>query len=47
VDKGQIVESGSHAALMDKPQGLYAYLWRMQDGTHSVDATPQPIGAAS
>ena len=32
MDKGQIVEAGPHEALVAKPQGLYAYLWRMQDG---------------
>lgn len=32
IDKGQIVESGPHEALVNKPQGFYAYLWRMQDG---------------
>ena len=47
MDKGQIVESGSHAALLARPQGLYAYLWGMQDGVRSVDATAEPIGAAS
>jgi subfamily B ATP-binding cassette protein HlyB/CyaB len=30
MDKGQIVESGSHSQLVDRPQGLYAHLWRMQ-----------------
>ncbi len=33
LDKGKIVEAGSHAALVQKPQGLYAHLWRMQDGS--------------
>jgi subfamily B ATP-binding cassette protein HlyB/CyaB len=47
LDKGQIVESGSHAALMSRPQGLYAYLWRMQDGVHSIDSPPQPIETVS
>jgi subfamily B ATP-binding cassette protein HlyB/CyaB len=47
VDKGRIVESGSHAALMGAPQGLYAYLWRMQDGIHSVGDAAHSIGAAS
>ena len=47
LDKGQIVESGSHAALMARPQSLYAYLWRMQDGVHSVDAISETMGAAS
>ncbi len=31
-DKGRIVEAGPHEALVNKPQGLYAHLWRMQDG---------------
>ena len=32
MDKGQIIESGPHDALVNKPDGMYAYLWRMQDG---------------
>jgi subfamily B ATP-binding cassette protein HlyB/CyaB len=32
MDKGRIVEVGPHDALVGKPQGLYARLWRMQDG---------------
>ncbi len=32
MDKGRIVEVGPHDALVVKPQGLYARLWRMQDG---------------
>ncbi|MDZ4124584.1 MAG: type I secretion system permease/ATPase [Hydrogenophaga sp.] len=32
MDKGRIVEAGPHDALVQKPQGLYAHLWRMQDG---------------
>ena len=32
MDKGRIVESGPHDALLQNPQGLYAHLWRMQDG---------------
>jgi subfamily B ATP-binding cassette protein HlyB/CyaB len=35
MDKGQIVESGSHAELLNKPAGLYAYLWAMQDGSRT------------
>ncbi|MBC7602129.1 MAG: type I secretion system permease/ATPase, partial [Ramlibacter sp.] len=38
VEKGQIVEAGPHDALLAKPQGLYAYLWRMQDGTRQEGA---------
>ena len=33
MDKGKIVEIGPHEALMKQPNGLYAYLWRMQDGS--------------
>lgn len=30
MDKGKIVEMGSHAELVGLQQGLYAYLWKMQ-----------------
>jgi ATP-binding cassette, subfamily B, bacterial HlyB/CyaB len=44
MDKGTIVEAGTHEALTAKPQGLYAHLWGMQDGVKpNVDAQ----GAAS
>ena len=33
MDKGRIVEAGPHDALIQKQQGLYARLWRMQAGT--------------
>lgn len=42
MDKGRIVEAGSHAELVDRPQGLYAYLWRMQHGPAPVRQGPQP-----
>ena len=32
VDKGRIVESGSHAELVDRPGGHYAHLHRLQQG---------------
>ena len=32
MDKGRIVESGPHDALVKQPDGLYARLWHMQDG---------------
>ncbi|MBA3771789.1 MAG: type I secretion system permease/ATPase [Ramlibacter sp.] len=38
MDKGKIVEAGSHDELVVMPQGLYAYLWRMQDGTKTEGA---------
>ncbi|MBC7618517.1 MAG: type I secretion system permease/ATPase [Candidatus Saccharibacteria bacterium] len=37
MDKGQIVESGNHDALLQKPKGLYAYLWDMQDGSRTEE----------
>jgi subfamily B ATP-binding cassette protein HlyB/CyaB len=35
MDQGRIVEAGTHDALVQQAQGLYAHLWRMQDG-HSL-----------
>lgn len=32
MDKGQIVEIGTHAELLARPNGLYAYLHRLQQG---------------
>lgn len=32
LEKGRIVEAGPHDALIGKPQGLYAHLWKMQGG---------------
>jgi len=32
VEKGRIVESGSHAELVDRPDGHYAHLHRLQSG---------------
>jgi ATP-binding cassette, subfamily B, bacterial HlyB/CyaB len=48
MDKGRIVESGPHEALVNKPQGLYAHLWRMQDGGQPTDvATKESVEEAS
>jgi subfamily B ATP-binding cassette protein HlyB/CyaB len=38
MDKGRIVEAGPHDALIQKHQGLYAHLWRMQAGTPSQES---------
>ncbi|MGA0571771.1 type I secretion system permease/ATPase [Variovorax sp. VNK109] len=32
MEKGQIAEEGSHAQLLGKVDGIYARLWKMQDG---------------
>ncbi|MBC7380883.1 MAG: type I secretion system permease/ATPase [Burkholderiaceae bacterium] len=37
MDKGHIVEAGPHDALLQKDKGLYAYLWRMQDGSKPTE----------
>jgi subfamily B ATP-binding cassette protein HlyB/CyaB len=33
VEKGRIVESGSHAELVERPNGQYAHLYRLQQGS--------------
>jgi ATP-binding cassette, subfamily B, bacterial HlyB/CyaB len=38
MDKGRIVEAGTHDELVAQPRGLYAYLWRMQDGTKPMES---------
>jgi subfamily B ATP-binding cassette protein HlyB/CyaB len=35
LDKGRVVEVGQHAALLQRQGGLYARLWRMQEGHDS------------
>ena len=40
MDKGTIVEAGPHAVLLQKPKGLYAYLWQMQDGATAANDSP-------
>ena len=51
MDKGRIVETGPHEALVQKQQGLYAHLWRMQDGGQhqggGYRAAPQQPTAAA
>jgi subfamily B ATP-binding cassette protein HlyB/CyaB len=54
MEKGRIVEAGSHDALI-KHNGLYAYLWRMQSGVAPIrpglppggQPTPPEAGAAA
>jgi subfamily B ATP-binding cassette protein HlyB/CyaB len=46
MDKGRIIEAGSHDQLVNKPQGLYAHLWRMQaQGQADSVATPSGVPA--
>ncbi|GAA4358499.1 type I secretion system permease/ATPase [Variovorax defluvii] len=37
MDRGCIVESGTHEALLGTPQGIYARLWAMQAGGHPTE----------
>ncbi|WP_269768570.1 type I secretion system permease/ATPase [Burkholderia ubonensis] len=37
MEKGQIVEGGSHDELVQVPDGLYAYLWSMQQNSHPLE----------
>ena len=48
MDRGQIVEVGTHESLLAKAQGIYAQLWGMQDGGRPVGSAQPPVqGAAS
>ncbi len=38
MDKGQIAQIGTHTELLAQPQGIYANLWRMQDGAQPETA---------
>ncbi len=40
LEKGRIVEVGPHDALIGKPQGLYAHLWKMQGGQAGSGVAP-------
>ena len=39
LDKGRIVEQGSHDVLLTDPRGLYAHLWKLQEGGQPLDET--------
>ncbi len=41
MDKGRIVEAGTHETLVQQPQGLYAHLWQMQDGGQPTESPAQ------
>ena len=42
LDKGRLVEAGSHEELLRRSGGLYAHLWSMQSGTPAALALPSP-----
>ena len=44
MDKGQIIEEGSHQALIANPQGMYSYLYRLQQV--GAEDTSVDMGAA-
>lgn len=46
MDRGRIVEAGPHDALVHKQQGLYAHLWRMQDGNKPTELATANLAAA-
>ncbi|WGT65760.1 type I secretion system permease/ATPase [Variovorax paradoxus] len=37
MDKGRIVEGGTHEALLNRSKGIYAHLWAMQGGGHPTE----------
>lgn len=39
MDKGRIVEGGTHEALINRPNGIYAHLWAIQDGGHPTEGS--------
>ncbi|MDP9606348.1 UNVERIFIED_ORG: subfamily B ATP-binding cassette protein HlyB/CyaB [Variovorax paradoxus] len=38
MDKGRIVEGGTHESLLSRPKGIYAHLWGMQGGEQPTEA---------
>ena len=40
MDQGNIVETGNHDQLLAKQSGIYAHLWRMQDGVRPSATAP-------
>jgi ATP-binding cassette subfamily B multidrug efflux pump len=46
MDKGRIVEEGTHAELVNKPNGTYAALWARQSGGFLIPEDIKPAEAA-
>ena len=40
LQKGRIIESGPHAALIKNRDGLYAALWKEQSGAEGEELAP-------
>ncbi len=47
MDQGRIVEAGPHEALIKQPKGLYAHLWRLQDGGQPTESPVQTAEVVS
>jgi subfamily B ATP-binding cassette protein HlyB/CyaB len=45
MDKGKIVEGGTHESLLNRPKGIYAHLWNMQGGGHPTEGAGAGAGA--
>ncbi|MDO8608134.1 MAG: ATP-binding cassette domain-containing protein, partial [Phaeospirillum sp.] len=44
VDKGEVVEDGSHTDLLQIPDGRYARLWHAQTGSAPPNVVRRPVG---
>jgi subfamily B ATP-binding cassette protein HlyB/CyaB len=42
MDKGRIVEGGTHESLLSRPKGIYAHLWSLQGGGHPSEGVGSP-----
>jgi subfamily B ATP-binding cassette protein HlyB/CyaB len=42
MDKGRIVEGGTHESLLSRPKGIYAHLWSLQGGGHPSEGAGSP-----
>jgi subfamily B ATP-binding cassette protein HlyB/CyaB len=42
MERGQIAEMGSHAQLLQNPQGIYSHLYRLQQGNQTPEPNPVP-----
>jgi subfamily B ATP-binding cassette protein HlyB/CyaB len=47
MDKGQIVEVGSHAQLLQNPEGIYTHLYRLQHGSDGAWSQKPNITSAN